>query len=402
MTFLLNILILGGAGWLLCRRFYQKFGFTALIGLLAKVVGALCLGWVYFYQKQAGDTIGLWKYIIAFNEYHATTFGNYWNALFAPIDPYQGNPRSVFFVRLMGPFGLISQNSYLVLSGYLCLFSYWASWTFLTVVDRFYPKAQTVAMVAFCFLPAYLFWASGLLKDTLINGAFFYLIANLIVFYHTKKLSILQWILTAIMFVCLFMTRHYLAGLFSILASLLLTDQWVSKYGSKARIGLFAVISTLGVYGIRFFFIRLRPERFPITFHELHQQFFSNPTASSNIRFDLQPNWSSLLGKVPQSLWTGLFRPGLWEVKGFLQVLESLQTTTLLITFLLSALLMRKVKEFPSIVMVMGLLVIILATFLPLASPNFGSLSRYRVAYTPFLAFMVMYLPFQRFVRKDL
>lgn len=403
MIFLLNILIIGGLGWLSCRCFYKQFGWVAIWGMLAKAIGALALGWVYFYhQEQRGDTFGLWQQIIGFNEHAAISFSNYWTALFAPIDPFQSNPRSIFFARLISPLGLLSQHSYVALSGYLCLFSYWTSWTFMMVFDRFYPQVRLLALMAFCFFPTFLFWSSGFLKDTLINGALFYLTASLIVFYHTKKLSLFQWILSAIMFGCLFMTRHYLAGLFSIITLLLLTDQWITKYGLKARIGLFTAISALGAYGIRFFFIRLRPERFPITFHELHQEFLTNPSAGSNIQFDLQPTWVSLLSSLPNSLWTGLFRPGLWEVKGFFQVLESLQTTVLMLGFLLSMVLLRKVKELPAGIWVLFLFVVILATFLPLASPNFGSLSRYRVAYTPFLAFLVMYLPFRRFIRNDL
>ncbi len=403
MILLLNILIIYGTSWLLCRRFYQKFGSVAIWGLLAKFIGAFCLGCLYFYYHgRSGDTVGLWYQIYTFNEQSATSINHYWHALFAPIDPFQGNPRSAFFIRIMSPLGLISQHSYLILSGYLCLFSYWTSWTFLTVVDRFYPKIRLLAMVAFCFLPTYLFWTSGLMKDTLINGAFFYLLASLLALYHTRKLNLSQWLCAAILFGCLFMTRHYLAGLFSIIAFLLLSDQWAAKYGVKARIGLFVAISVLGAYGIRYFFIRLRPERFPVTFHELQEQFLSNPSAGSNIPFDLQPTWLSLLSNLPKSLWTGLFRPGLWEAKGFFQAFEALQSSVLLVGFVISMVLIRQVKKLPTALMAAILLVVVLATFLPLASPNLGSLSRYRVAYTPFLTFLVMYLPYQRFVRKDL
>ena len=402
MIYLLNISILGIIGWSLCKTFYQKFGTIALWGMVAKTLGATCLGWVYFYYYEGGDTIGLWQQVKAFNEYNATDMANYWHALFAPINPYQGNPRSIFFVRLLGPLGLLSQNSYVFLSGYLCLFSYWTSWKFIAAYDRFYPKLRPLAMAVFCFLPTYLFWTSGLLKDTLSNGALFYLTASLLIFYHDQRLSIFQWVCATLLFVCLFMTRHYLAGLFSIIAVLLLMDNWIKNYGLKARLALFLSISCLGAYSIRFFFIRLRPERFPITFHELHRQFLSNFSAGSNIHFDLQPTWWSLLSNLPKSLFTGLFRPGLWEVSNVFQVLESLQSTVLMIGFFLSLVLLRKVKAFPQVALAVALFILVLATCLPLAAPNFGSLSRYRVAFTPFLAFLILYLPYRQFVGKDL
>lgn len=402
MILLFNILVLGGTGWWIVRHFCGKFGLIAIWGMLAKVLGAVCLGCIYYFYYKEGDTFDLLTYIRHFNEIAATGFSNYLSELFTPIDPHQGNPRTVFFVLLMSPLGVLSQNSYVLLTGYLCLFSYWTSWTFLAAVDRFYPKVRQLAIVTFCFLPTYLFWASGLLKDTLVNGALFYLIASLITFYHTKKLGGVQWLLTMLLFGCLFMSRHYVAGLFCIFALLLLADQWIARYGIKARIALFAGISILGAYGIRFFFIRLRPERFPTTFYELHEKYLAISSARSNISFDLQPTWSSLIGNLPKSLWAGLFRPGVWEARNLLLVLESLQTAVLLIGFVLSAFLIRKIKSFPSVVLAMILFVIVLATFLPMAAPNFGSLSRYRVAFTPSLAFLVMYLPFRQFVRRDL
>lgn len=402
MIFFLNILILGGIGWWLGRRFHQKFGFVAIWGILAKVLGATSLGWLYCLYHEGGDTIALWQQIEAFNKTNATGIREYFSALLSGINPFQGNPRSIFFVRLMSPLGLISQDSYLLLSGYLCLFSYWASWSFFEAFDRYYPKARTLAMIAFCFLPTYLFWASGLLKDTLINGALFYLMASLLTLYHDRKLSLIQWCLTLVFFACLFMTRHYLAGLWIILLAITMVDQWMKKTTRSYRVMVFGLLLAIGAYCIRFFFIRLRPERFPITFHELQEQYRSNLTAGSNIGFDLEPTWWSLLSNLPGSLWTGLFRPGLWEVKNLFQVLEAVQTSILLACLLSSAFLYQRLKSFPIIIWFTLLFIVVLATFLPLAAPNFGSLSRYRVAFTPFLAFLVMYLPYRRFIGKDL
>ncbi|MDW3195292.1 MAG: hypothetical protein R8G66_23150 [Cytophagales bacterium] len=401
MIFFLNILILGGISWKLGRQFFQTFGVFALWGLLAKVLGAACVGWLYFYYNKEGDTVALWSQIEAFNKANATSISKYLSALFGNIDPFQGNPRSIFFVRLMSPIGLLSQHSYLLLSGYLCLFSYWTSWTFLAVFDRYYPQALLLAMVTFCFLPTYLFWTSGLLKDTLINGALFYLTSSLLTCYHSKKLSLTQWLCSILLFGCLFMTRHYLAGLWTIVATIILIDKWMMKTSRPYRMMLYALFLAIGAYSMRFFFIRLRPERFPITFHELQEQYKSRVLAGSNIKFDLEPTWWSLLSNLPKSLWTGLFRPGLWEVKNVFQVLEAAQTSILLVCFILSAYLFRKLKAYPIIVWHTLLFIVVLATLLPLAAPNFGSLSRYRVAFTPFLAFLIMYLPYRRFVRKD-
>lgn len=402
MILLLNIVLLTGLAWVLCRPFYQKFGPVAIWGLLAKALGAFSMGLIYHWYYTDGDTWLLWQQISAFNESATTGISGYLEALFSPINPYQENPRSIFFVRLMSPLGLISQNAYMALSGYLCLFSYWSSWSFASVIQRHYPKVRSLALVVFCFLPTYLFWASGLLKDTLINGCLLYLSAALVMFYHTKKLKPAQWILTLVLFWCLLMTRHFVAGVWSILAILLTLHQWVGRYGARVRWLVITSVLVVGAYSIRFFFIRLRPERFPITFHELYEQIVAKSAAGSIILFDLQPTWPSFLSNLPKSLWTGLFRPGLWEAGSVLQVLEAIQTTFFFACFGCTLVLIRKLQKIPMTVVMVMIFVVALATLLPLATPNFGSLSRYRVSFTPFLGFLLMYLPYRQFVKKDL
>lgn len=386
----------------LIQKFRRPFGSIAYWGLLVKILGVLALGLTYQYYYGYGDTLTLLSQVKDFNLKNTSSFSGYISALLAPIDPFSGNPRSIFFIRLMSPFGLLFKHHHLFLSIPLLLFSYWASWSFLMKVVPHYPKAKNLLIICFGFWPAYVFWSSGLLKDTLINGCLMFLCGVLISIYHTRKIKWSDLFLGILLFYLLFMTRHYLAGLFCIIAVLLLSDQWVSKYGLRARLAFFTTISLLGGYGIRFFFIRLRPERFPITFHELQKQIIAKSSAGSIIHFDLEPTWASLLANFPKSIVTGLFRPGIWEANSILQVFESIQTSILLIGLIFSLALIRQVRQLSPVVLAMILFVVILATLLPLSTPNFGSLSRYRVAFTPFLAFLMLYLPFRRIVSKDL
>ncbi len=390
-------------GYKLINQFKKSFGKLAYWGMLAKVLGVLLLALTYLYYYRDGDTLTLLRQIKEFNLNQGTSFSNYFSALFAPIDPFSGNPRTVFFIRLMSPFGILTGHQYFLISIPLLLFSYWTTWSFLTKTVPHYPKAKNLWVLCIGFLPTYLFWSSGLLKDTLANGCLMFLTGLLIEFYHRRELKLADAIIGVLLFYLLFMTRHYLAGIWSIFATIILLDRWSFKYGKSVRLIVFSIITVIGAYGIRFFFIRLRPERFPITFHELHEQIVAKSTPDGSIiTFDLQPTWFSFIMNLPKSLWTGLFRPGLWEAGSVLQLLESIQTTFLLIGFFLSGILVRKLRQLPLLVFPMVFFIIVLATLLPLATPNFGSLSRYRVAFTPFLAFLLFYLPYRQFVRKDL
>ena len=129
------------------------------------------------------------------------------------------------------------------------------------------------------------FWSSGLLKDTVINGSLLYLIGCLVAYLHTKKLNIIRLVLCAVLFYVLFMTRHYLAGILAILSFAVILDGWLKRYGKVTRTIAILLCLMIGAYSIRYFFIRLRPERFPITFHELHNQFRQKENPGSLIDF---------------------------------------------------------------------------------------------------------------------
>lgn len=390
------------AAFLISRRFASQLGLVAYWGLLAKFLGALALGLTYQLYYGYGDTFELLRHIEQFNHDHFVSVSQYFSGLFRPIDPHSGNPRSEFFIRFMSPIGLMTDHNYWLVSFGLALFSFWASWSLLSKTCTYYAKIKTLVIFCFGFFPTYLFWSSGLMKDTLINGCLMFLVGLLIEFHHEKKLKFRDIVLGAFLFYVLFMTRHYLAGIFAILALVILVDGFAVHLGKLARTAVFLTILLVGGYSIRYFFVRLRPERFPITFYELHEQIKAKSTPESFIPFHLEPTWTSLIINVPKAAGTGLFRPWIWEAQGLLQWMEAGLTTALLGLFLCSLILLRKLNSLPILVVVSIIFVLVLATALPLSTPNFGSLSRYRAVFSPMLMLLVAYIPYRKFILKDL
>ena len=105
MMLILNLCILGVLTWRLVRHFHRRFGFVVIWGLLAKITGATALWLTYTYYYESGDTFELWKHVTSFNESNAVSLREYISSIFAPIDPHQGNPRSIFFTRIISPIG---------------------------------------------------------------------------------------------------------------------------------------------------------------------------------------------------------------------------------------------------------------------------------------------------------
>jgi uncharacterized membrane protein len=108
---------------------------------------------------------------------------------------------------------------------------------------------------------------------------------------------------------------------------------------------------------------------------------------------NLTPTAASVLINSPQALIAGLFRPFLWEGHTLLAIMAGFENLVLL--FMIGTALISRPWLVSSnqrlICFAVLIYVLILAIFLALSTPNFGTLSRYKVGFLPFLVFISLY-----------
>jgi hypothetical protein len=108
----------------------------------------------------------------------------------------------------------------------------------------------------------------------------------------------------------------------------------------------------------------------------------------------LQPTLGSVLAHAPKALGVGLFRPFPWEADGPLQAWVGLENGLLLVAAGLAGLSRRRgrTRTGPHLVLLLATLhyIVILAVLLSLAAPNYGEISRYKVAFLPFFIYVVL------------
>jgi len=366
---------------------------VALTGLIIKLVGAIALGLIYKFYYEGGDTWSLFEAIQEFNESYSSSINQYLNALFTPIDPYHGNPRTVYLIRFLSPFLHVTGGNYWILSLYISIFSFWASWDLIHTINTTFPKIDILIIVAFGFLPSMIFWTSGLSKDTISVSCFLALTSTLVKYYFNHRISTSRYLLSSCLFIILFYTKHYLAGTFFFLALVIIIDKFLNQKTILIRASAAMMTLCSALIGIRFFFIRLRPERFPLTFHELNNKISSKSHSDSLINFDLQPTWESLLSQLPKAFFVGLFYPLPWQTSSALGLLVSIENVALLFLTFGSLILFKKIFLNPLIISVM-IFIVLFASIIPLTTPNVGSLIRYKTAYLPFFFLLVSILPF--------
>jgi hypothetical protein len=101
---------------------------------------------------------------------------------------------------------------------------------------------------------------------------------------------------------------------------------------------------------------------------------------------------------LPLALFGGLFRPLPWETANVLQVMVALENFLILLALLI-ALWRSKFRwhtNHATDLVILLSYIISLSILIAYATPNFGTLSRYKVAYWPFFAMLVLILFLQK------
>ncbi len=396
LIWLLHTPVLAGLCWYLTKQ--HEFSKWSLAGLLAKLVGAMAFALLYWFYYQSGDSLDIYHELaLILNK--SRSFDMYLDWLLSPIDPYSANPRTAYLLRILSPLAWATQANYWILTLYLAMFSFSTTWSLIRSLTESYKQLQIPIILSLGFLPSLLFWGSGLSKDTIANGCFFFLLGLVLDRYDGRSVPWFRLALGFLAFGALFLIKHYLAGTSFFLAILLFLYRAAFSKGMVARALVFALVVIIGGIGIRYFFVRLRPERFPLTFYELHEQVIAKSDAANTLFFDLEPTWPSLLSNVPKALISGLFMPLPWTGHHFLSMLLGIENLILLLLTLLSLryINLRAVWQ-PKIVV--GLcFILLMATTLPLANPNLGTLSRYKSAYLPLFCLIISMIPYRKWAR---
>ncbi|MCA6380434.1 MAG: hypothetical protein IM606_16360 [Cytophagales bacterium] len=371
----------------------QKFYWFAFF---IKWLAALSLGLVYTYYYPGGDT---WTYFEEAKKLSllATSDFSQFRELFLTSNDTSTvthflyvHDRSFLFVKIVSLLNLISGNSYWVTASYFSLVSFFSSWFLLVQLKRFVPDSTRAAVVAIFLFPSILFWSSGLLKETLAMVAIYYLTAVLIQLLGGAKVRLVQWALVFLSLWIGWSTKYYWLGIFvaawlsSLFVFLLTRNTKISQ--RKSVLGWLGVFLLLAA-AASFAHPNFRLERVMEVIVSNHDLSVLHSKGNNYIHYyDLLPTVASMAVNSPWALFSALFRPMPFEATGLPSVLASLEN--LIILVLAVSYLASARKKSPSFAIPLIVFSVVLCVFLALSTPNFGTLSRYRVGFLPFLIFV--------------
>lgn len=423
MTFLLSVI--GSCLFIyFITRVYQSQPQSLQVlfwpGLILKSLGGISLGLIYTYYYYEGDTFGFFidaQKVAAL--FHANP-GDYLRFLLLGSDAHpiaqelvNVQERSLFLVKVLSGVSLIAFDNYWITSFYLSTLSFLGSWYLFTRINLIYNHVVVSSAISFLALPSFLFWSSGVIKESLASGAVMFLSGLFLLLIKKQKLKYWEWIIGLISILILWNLKYYWAALFIPAA---LTSLIVIRY-LKILIPDNLKPLELLMWIVVFFLLVLMAStihpnfylsRILIVIVENHNAYAMLSGDKPFIHFThLEPTWNSIVANSPWALFSGLFRPFIFEASTPFQLMIAIENLLLL---LLTIYNLRYITQFwhsNERVLIFGLIIyiLLLAIFLTLSTPNFGTLSRYRTGFLPFLFFLLICYPvgtFSRFFKLTL
>lgn len=383
-----------------------------LPGLIAKMLGAVALGLVYFYHYKGGDTINYYNTATTLSQvlfshpddflylYFGSPSVSEFYLMNSPYDfvYWVNDPYSFFVSKCFVPVVLVSFYSYSCSAVVVAAICYLGVWRLFMVFVSEFPTLDKQFSWSILFIPSVVFWGSGLMKDSITFSATCLYAHGFYWFFARKKRSI--GYLLGLLFgsYLLLLIKPYI--LFALLPGSLLWFAALRVAKIKSPFLKVMFTPTLLVVGIAggLFVLDLLGDY--LGKYSMEKVLFTASNAQQDLKqsyyngnsFDIgdyEPTIPGLLSVAHKAIFAALFRPTFLDVRNVVMALSSLENTFILL-FCLYLLLKLRIYRFFSIITVHPLLMfsIIFSLFfafsIGVSISNFGALVRLKIPSTPF------------------
>jgi hypothetical protein len=373
----------------------------ALIGLLLKIIAGVALGLIYQLHYHGGDTFQYFSdagvianYLL---DHPANIFELYFNTFSIPEVTgkiaYFDQPRALFFAKIVSFFYLCSGGNYWISGAFLSLINFAAAFLLVQEISLRYADLKRHAAFTFYFLPSFVFWTSGLLKESLAIGALFMLIALLLKMIRTQKYTdFLPWIAVLLSILVLWQLKYFYAAVaLPLLASFFL----YSFVNQKKPVPIYAMLLMI----VAGFFVATQLH-YNLSLAHVKQVIYQNyliGTEDSGTHalgyFQFDGGWIGFIINLPLATVFGLFRPMIFEAANFFQAVIGFENSLVLLLLVLGIYKSGlRVNCRHPLLLITLFYIVALDIMLAFSTPNFGTLSRYKAGYWPFFVLLVLYL----------
>ena len=266
------------------------------------------------------------------------------------------------------------------------------------------PAFRMPAMVAALFVPSFVFWSSGLIKEAVAVAGFGWCLFGLHLWIR-KRRPVPGWAIMAAGTIPVVLVKAYILLPFALAGgSWYYWARSLDRGRVRIRPSYFMAAAVLGVGGIVLlgrYFPEYALDNFVARTSDLQQLGRGYPQLRGGSHFTLSGEVpTTFVGQLmysPAALLTSLFRPALFEAHNLLMLANALESTVFAILFI-RILFTRNLANVrgqianDSFLVFCVVFVIAFGIAVGLASSNLGTLSRYRCPLLPFFALLLLVL----------
>lgn len=321
---------------------------------------------------------------------------------------YFKSESNYFVTKLVAIFSFFSFGSYAVINLFFSMISFSGVWRLYKFFYEQYPKLHRQFAIVILFLPNFIFWSSGILKDPLCTGMLGWLTYSAYGAFKKRTSVIKNIVITVIAAYVLLVVKAYILAAYVpfFVLYLLLSRVTLIKSMVVKLVALFALAFLLS---ITMFFLSAKIENLLGDYAldkiaesvKTSQEGFANISDIAESSFSLGADFdgtpASLLNIAPAAVAASLFRPFIWESKKISTLLSALESLAFII-FTLYVLYKARLRFFiyifkDPVIMYCFWYAILFAMFVGAIALNFGTLVRYKIPCIPFyLAALILIL----------
>jgi len=362
--------------------------------LLFKISCGVLLGQLFYIYYEGGDTIRYYTEAVSLSNLE---FSSFYSAI--SEGTLSSQPvRAIYFVRFVAVIKFLTHADYWLLSAYFSLFSFLGAFYFSSKLMQWKEGLKTPVILSFLFFPSLVFWSSGLLKDSLAFGSLTFLLGTYFSWYQNRKLHLGNVLICLVAFVIIVSFKYYIAAVlipllfYLTLYYLPIWEKWGITVLWK-KTGLLVASLTIPML---VFFVWLSPnlsyQRLWQIMQQNHDAYIRLAPEGAVYTLDWFGNSLDVLVNLSYLWFSGLFRPLIGEGFHFPVILSSLENGFLLAGSVISTVhFFRHNVKWTAELLATLVYISILSIFLSYATPNFGTLARYKIYYAPFFVMLITY-----------
>lgn len=313
---------------------------------------------------------------------------------------YFSSESNFFVARLVTVLSFISFGSYSVITLFFSMISFSGVWRLYKFFYEQYPHLHKQFAIAILYLPNFVFWSSGILKDPLCTGMLGWFTYSMYCVFIKRESVVKNTLVAVIAAIVLGVVKAYILVSYLPFFMLFIVITYLKKIKQAfVKLVLLFLILVIAVGGGLIVGVRLQDEMEELALTKLTesvqntQQSFmriadlAESSFSLGVEFDGTPG--GLLKIAPAGIVATLYRPYLWESKKISSLMSSLESLALMLFTIYVFLRAGPFTFLGSIlknpmVMYCLLFAIVFALFVGVTTLNFGTLVRYKIPCMPF------------------